>query len=146
MALTRADAEEVLVRRCQGFMQRAGLSVVNVGTNADLNDPMASALSLLGMSPANRGMVADADFATLSGLKLEAYLDTAEVCLLRSLWARLHLVDTSVGPRRESLSQLRGDLQERIKERAAEVQRQWGEYLVRPLEGTTGGVAKVRAV
>jgi hypothetical protein len=147
MALMRADAEEVLVRRCRGYMQRAGVAVAEpYGVNPDLNDPLASALGLLGITPASRRLLADADLATLQGSRVEAYLDVAEVCLLRSLWGRLYQVDVAVGPRRESLSQLRRDLQERLKDRAAEVQRQWGDYLVRPLDTTSGGVAKLRAL
>lgn len=136
-----------MIRRCKGYMQRAGLEVaVPYGANPDLNDPLTSALSLLGITPSSRRLLVDADLSTLTGNGVEAYLDVAEVCVLRSLWGQLYQVDTTVGPRSESLSHLRRDLQTRLKERTTEVQRQWGDYLVLPIDATSGGIAKIRAL
>jgi hypothetical protein len=64
VSLTRAQVEAVTVARCKQPMTLAGLDAATVdGTNADLNDPIASALEYLGVSPADRSAVTDADLA-----------------------------------------------------------------------------------
>jgi hypothetical protein len=62
--LTRAQAEAVTIARCKMPMVLAGLDVATSnGTNADLNDPIASALEYLGVYPSDRAAVADPDLA-----------------------------------------------------------------------------------
>jgi len=49
MALTRANAEVILIRRVGALLTAADLDGTTVdGTNVDLNDPFASALRQLG--------------------------------------------------------------------------------------------------
>ena len=144
--MNRAEIEVVIIRRCKGYMDRTGLNTTTTdGSNGDCNDSIASALPFVGLTPTDRTSVVDADLSSLSGVTLEAYLDVVELRMLESVWARLYQVDTTAGPRRESLGQLRKDLSERLKDLRNRIQRQWAPYLDIPIEAGVGA-AKVRAI
>jgi hypothetical protein len=105
MALTRANAEVMLIDRCGKKMTAAGMDGTTVtGINADINQPLATALIGMGLTPVNLMDIADADLAAVEDIP--QLLDRAELRLLESIAGNLDLVDITVGPRREALSQL----------------------------------------
>lgn len=112
MALTRAQAEAILVRRVGRLLTAASMDGTTVnGTNADLADPLAWAIGQAGGALASRSAVTDADVATVSDE--EQLLDLAELRTLESISGNLALVDVTFGPHSEKLGQL-GDRVEKL--------------------------------
>jgi hypothetical protein len=136
MTITRANAETILIRRVGKALAAAGLDGTTVdGTNVDLNDPLGWACRQLGYAVDSPTAVDDDDLASVTDADLDQFLDMAEWRTLESaLNAALALVDTSVGPIRESLSQLAAGLEKRIARLEARLQRDYGVGLA-TLEG-----------
>lgn len=124
MAITRANAEAILIGRLGTLMTEAGLDGTTVdGTNADLNDPFASALRSMGYTVADITNVSDVDLSALAEEDYNEFLDRAELRVLESIEGNYVLVDITAGPRSEKLSQLldhvrarKDQLWEKIKE------------------------------
>lgn len=107
MALTRAHLEAVLIRRCGKLLALAGLDgVTQDGTNADLTDPLATALRAVGVPLALPTEVGDGDVAALPLDALDEAQDRAELRALESALGNLELVDVQYTNHRESLSDL----------------------------------------
>jgi hypothetical protein len=83
--LTRAAADRVLASptRCRAVMLRAGMTADPAVTpNPDLDDPLATALEQLGLPPADRLSVTDADLARAGPNGGPRLLDLAEIAVL----------------------------------------------------------------
>lgn len=128
MALTRAPAETVLLKRVGVLFTAIGLDgTTDDGTNVDLNDPLGYALRRLGYSVATITAVADADLAAVGTDEYDALLDLAELRALESAWsAALTLVDLAVGPRKEALGQLAQGLEKLLARKRAQVEQDHG--------------------
>ena len=120
MALTREQAEFVLVVRTKSLLAEAELSD-SAGANPDLNDPLAWALMRLDIEPGNITAVADSDLASLAGDQVNAFLDLAELRLLQTVYQRLTRVDITVGPRSERYDQLAQRIQKAIEGRRKDI-------------------------
>lgn len=141
MSLTRAQAEGILIRRIGRLVAAASLDGTTVdGTNADLADPLATAVRQLGGTVANRATVTDADLASVA--REEALLDMAELRALESALGNLDVVDVQVGPEREALGQLGTRLETAIARKRAQIQREHGIGLASPF--TSGSSSTVR--
>ena len=114
MTLTRANVEAIIVQRTGPLMLKAGMAITVAGSNASLNDPIGWALRQLGYTVADIATVADGDVAGVTPADLDLFLDYAEYRTLVSILTNLTLVDTKVGSRAESLSQLAGQVQARL--------------------------------
>lgn len=128
MALTRANAESILIRRVGTLFTAVGLDGTTVaGTNADLNDPLGYALRRLGYAVASAVSVADTDVDDVSAADTDAFLDVAELRALENAHgAALTLVDISVGPRKESLGQMAEGLLQRMEAKRRQVEADYG--------------------
>ena len=117
MSLTRANIEAVLVKRIGNLFDDLGLDGTTTdGTNADLNDPIAYALIELGYGVTDITDVSDTDTAAVSSENYNPLFDLAELrCLLTAYQNALILVNISVGPRSESLSQKAQQLDKAIQ-------------------------------
>lgn len=125
MALTRATAETILLKRIGTLFTAVGLDGATIGTNADLDDPLGYALAVLGHSVANLASVTTAEVAAASDTA--AFLDYAELRALETAYgAALSLVDTTVGPRSEALGQMATRLEARIESKRDQVMRDHG--------------------
>ena len=82
-----------------------------VGTNDDLNDPIQWAVVELGGTVADIVDVTDADLATVAADDERYIVDVAELKLIDNILGNSMLVNYSVGPRSESLDQLRKALE-----------------------------------
>ena len=102
---TRTDVEVVLVKRAGALMAKAGMAVTVVGSNADLDDPVAYALRQVGCADVD-GVASD-DY--------DEFLDYAEYRLLENVLGNLTGVDTKLGPRSEMLSQLSRQVEAKMK-------------------------------
>lgn len=107
MTITRAEVEAVLVRRSGKLLVAAGLDGTTIdGTNADLNDPIGSAVRQMGYSVASVVNVTDSDLSVIGDDEIDQLLDVAELRTLETVEGNLDQVDITVGPRSESLNQL----------------------------------------
>lgn len=128
MPLTRIDAETILIRRCGAKMVAAGMDGVTiVGTNVDVIDPLVSALLAMGYSPASIAAVTNTDLAAVDDIN--QILDRAELRLLQNIAGNLVMVDITVGPRRESLSQLSEWVEKQITRIEARNAKAYGDSL-----------------
>jgi len=114
MALTRTIAETILVKRLGPMMTAAGMAVTIIGTNADLNDPLAWATRQLGHTTADPSTVTDAELASVAVANYDDFLDLAEYRALQNVLGALDDVDLTVGPRSEKLSQLAAQAQKKL--------------------------------
>ena len=127
MTLTRANAEVELVGRAKGKMELVGMAVTVVGTNADLNGPLASALRKMGIAPASPITVTDTDLANLTDADIDEYLDRAELRLLENIHRNYTLVDIKSGPQDEKLSQIAAQLEKAIETLSAKIRSEYGD-------------------
>jgi hypothetical protein len=135
--MNRADAEVILIRRCGAVLIAVSLDGTTVnGSNADLNDPIWFALHRLGYSIVDISAVVDADVQAVVTDDFAPFLDIAELRTLETARnAATGLVDITIGPRRESLSQLAERLAKTIEEKQAQVYREYGDLFGSGLEG-----------
>jgi hypothetical protein len=126
MALTRANVETILVKRCGALMTAAGLATTYAGANADLNDPIGYAIRKCGGAVASVAAVADSDLAGISADKYDQLLDLAELRTLESIVGNLDDVNITVGPHSEQLADLSARVQKRIETKRAEIQKEYG--------------------
>jgi hypothetical protein len=114
MAVTRANVENVLVKRLGPLMTKAGQDGTTVdGTNTDLADPIAWALRTVGYTTADITNPTTAEVASAED-DIDQVVDLAEFRALGSMLTNLDDVDVTVGPRSEKLSQLAAQVQKRL--------------------------------
>lgn len=126
MALTRGQFEQVLVRRAGRFLEAFELSTNVDGTNEDLIDPIAAALIRAGYSVSDYLVPTSVEIASVSAADTPKVLDYAELRLLETLAASNTLVDITIGPRKESLSQLQAVLTAAIANKRAAITQLYG--------------------
>lgn len=127
MAITRINAETILIARVGALMTEADLDGATVdGTNPDLNDPLGVALREMGESVADISAVADADLSGVAEADYNELLDRAELRTLESIEGNYTLVDITTGPRSEKLSQLAAAVQIRKKQLMDRIEKQYG--------------------
>lgn len=133
MAITRANAEAILIKRLGPLLTEADLDGTTVTGNADLNDPVGYALRKLGISVDDLTAIDDDDMAGLGSDDYDEFADLAELRALETINNSLTVVDISVGPRREELSQLADRVAKRIEAKREVMLEEYGRgYL--PLE------------
>jgi len=117
MALTRANVESILLRRCGTTLQQAGLDYqTQNGQNEDLNDPIGMALRMLAYTTDDATSVSDDDLSGVDALDHDALLDVAEWRVLETVYNTvLDQVDTTVGPQRRNLAQWSAALSHKIE-------------------------------
>jgi hypothetical protein len=114
MAVTRANVENVLVKRLGPLMTKAGQDGSTVdGTNTDLADPIAWALRTAGYTTADITNPTTAEVADAED-DVDQVVDLAEYRGLENILGNLDDVDVTVGPRSEKLSQLAAQVQKRL--------------------------------
>jgi len=127
MTITRAQTELLLVARAKKLMQLVDFEVTTTGQNADLVDPLSTALRRMGKPSASPAAIKDSDLADVSDDEIEELLDRSELRLLQNILGNFDLVDFSSGPRRESLSQARAGLEKRIDDHTNLVSNRYGD-------------------
>lgn len=117
MAMTRADAESVLIRRCGKMLVAAGLDGTTIdGTNADLADPLGVALRHLGFSPAGLTSVTTADLSSIDASNVVEFLDVASLAAMRAALNNWAEPDQVAGQdNRQDLGKLRESLRATVK-------------------------------
>lgn len=122
MAITRAQAEKLLIRRLGNLLTAADLDgVTNDGENDDLADPIAYAARQCALTVADVTAPTDAELSALDVADSDKLLDLAELRALENILGNYDGVDISVGPRRESLGQLRDGLLKRIAAKRTDI-------------------------
>lgn len=123
---TRANAEVILVKRLSGLMGKAGMAVTFAGSNADLNDPLGWALRELGLPVSDITAVTSAEVEQVGTTALDEFLSFAELRTLENILGNLTGVDTKLGSRSESLSQLARQVQSRLDKLTQRLQDAYG--------------------
>jgi hypothetical protein len=123
MALTRRNIEVLLIRRLGALLTEADLDGSTLdGANHDLADPIGWAVRQCGGTVANFVSVADDDVATVAAADYDKLLDLAEYRTLQSVSGNLAVVDIQIGPRKESLSQLGEQVEQRLARKLKQIQ------------------------
>ena len=133
MALTRANAELLLVARTSAWLVKASMAVTTAGTNADLNDPIGYGVLQSGGTVVSRVLVTSADIATVASDDEEQFLDIAELRTLQNVQGNLVVTDTKIGPRDEKPGQLLETLDKIVKRKEERIEDLYG-LGVAPLE------------
>ena len=129
MAITRQQAETVLIRRLGGLLTEAGLDGNSrAGQNEALNDPIVNGLLKLGHTGVvDISDVTDVDLQAVTTDELDAFLALAEHRALQNIQTEiLRLIDITIGPRRERLGQMAVQLDKKIKNKAMELEQEHG--------------------
>lgn len=142
--MNRANVESVLVKRCAAALEMVGMDYTTIsGTNADLNDPIWAALKRLGYTVASTTVI-DADISQIDPGDESALLDVSELRTLETVYnAAVALVDTSIGPRRESLSQFGARLEKLIEAKREQIKQDYGSLYGVGLEAGTFSVSSL---
>ena len=114
MALTRVVAETILVNRLGPMMAVAEMAVTIVGTNGDLDDPLAWATRGVDGTTAAHNTVTDAELALVATADFDDLMTLAEWRTLKNIQGALNAVDLTVGPRSEKLSQYAAKVQQML--------------------------------
>ena len=126
MALTRAEVESILVRRCRGWMTVASLAITYAGVNADLNDPISSGLLASGYSVTNYAVVSTTDLAQVTNDYLPLFLDHCELRLLNNIASNIDVVDVTLGPDQEKLGQFHNAIRSAISAKIDYMSKMYG--------------------
>lgn len=113
-ALTRVIAETILVNRLGPMMAVAEMAVTIVGTNGDLDDPLAWATRGVDGATAAHNTVTDAELALVGAADYDDLMTLAEWRTLKNIQGALNAVDLTVGPRSEKLSQYAEKVQQML--------------------------------
>lgn len=105
MALTRVIAETILVKRLGPLMAVAEMAVTIIGTNADLDDPLAWATRGVGGATAAHNTVTDAELALIALADYDDLMLLAEYRTIQNIIGAIDMVDITAGPRSEKLHQ-----------------------------------------
>ena len=114
MTITLQQVETVLVGRAQKIMVLVGFSVMTVGTNEDLTDPISMALRKVGVTVADITAPTNDELALVPEAKVDQFLDLAELRLWQNLLGSLDLVDTTALSRSEAWGQIAKQIQTKI--------------------------------
>lgn len=146
MALTRANADTILLRRVAGLMDKAGIDSDGAEGALTLGDGLAWAMRMLGYAPASYLTVVDSDLDDVPNSFIDALLDLAELRTLESIGTMYASVTSKVGPLEERLSDLAGMIQTMLVRKRAIVAAQHGHLLVYPLDETADTTVVLRSV
>lgn len=126
MAISRANVENVAVKRVGPLMTKAGMDGTTVdGSNTDLADGIGWALRQTGYSVADITNPTTAEVAAASD-DVDQLLDMTEFRTLENIIGNLDDVNVTVGPRKEDLSDLSKQVQKRIDQVEARVKKLYG--------------------
>lgn len=127
MPLTREAVETVLVRRCGRLMAWANLDGEgHAGSNADLADPIASALRACDVELIDPTEPADDDFLGLAAADHGKFLDVAELRCLESVWGNLDEVTEQEGTDRQEWTRARQEIAARIESKRKQIAEEHG--------------------
>lgn len=121
MALTRIEAETILVSRVGPLMAVVKMAVTIVGTNADCSDPLAWATRQVGGSTAAHNTVTDAELALVASTEYDNLMTLAEYRLVKNILGACNAVDWVTGDRAEKFSQFHSQVKQMLTNLEAEV-------------------------
>jgi hypothetical protein len=128
--LTRAQLEKKLVGRTKGYLEVAKLSIVDNGTNTDLDDPINEAITDSGGTVINMSPT-DEEIATVPDENQNEFVDRAEVRLLKTIFSQVTQTSFTI----EGISIQKSDLIRDMRLYVALRDRQVTEQYGRPGNG-----------
>ena len=132
MTITLAAIEKTLIRRCGSKMAIVEMDGTTVdGTNQDIVDPVITAMIDMGYTLSDLSEVSDDDLSSVvPDSKYNELVDRAELRLLQNIAGNQVGVDITVGPRKESLSQLSQYLEKQIDRVSERNKKLYGDGLM----------------
>lgn len=125
--LTRAKVERTLVRRCGRLLSFANLDgKTDTGTNADLSDPIATALRDIGIDPFDPVEPSTSDIASVASDDHARFLDIAELRCLESILNNIDEVSEKQGTDQQEWNQWLANLQKRVDAKRKALQELYG--------------------
>lgn len=116
MSFTRIQAEKALVQRSAELLAAVGFSTAIDGFNTNLDGPISYAMLKLGYTVEDPTNVDTDEIGLIATDEWPAFLDLATLSLYRDIYGNVvGLVDITVGPRRELLSQIAKGLETRME-------------------------------
>ena len=136
MAMTRANAEFVLIARCCAMLTAAGMDGTTVdGTNADLNDPLVHSLrTCMAVAVGDVTNITDGAIAYVTYCYEQMFLDFATLYTFEAIWYHLTTVDISVGPRSEKLDQMAKRVEKIVERLHVRFEKDYAYYLQAPAD------------
>lgn len=136
-AITRAQAEKILVHRRGTVLARVGLNGTTIdGTNADLADPIAYATRQLGLGVADPTNPQDADLAAIQPTDTDQFLEVAEWRVLASCLGNWGKVTQQAGTDKQQYTDLLTELRQQLSQKGEELKQQYGQGLMAPTAGS----------
>lgn len=124
MTLTRANIEAVLVRRAGKKMSLVDFAITTAGSNADLDDPLATALRKMSLTVSVP--VTDTNLSALTDSQQDEFLARAELRLMENIAENIDFSDISVGSRQESMNQLAEQCAKAIERLETRIEKEFG--------------------
>lgn len=137
-ALTLEIVQRKLIARCNKKMALVGFSTETTEPNPDLVDPITSAMADLGIEPGNIAAVNNLDVARVQVSQVQEFFDRAELRLLENIANNIDMVNITLGPRREELSDLSTQVEKAISRMIDKVSRLYGDSASAAPKSSTG--------
>jgi hypothetical protein len=100
------------------------------GTNPDVVDPVITAMIDMGYTLSDLSDVSDTDLSSIPDSRYNELVDRAELRLLQNIAGNQVCVDITVGPRKESLSQLSQYVEKQIDRVSERNKKLYGDDLM----------------
>lgn len=129
---TVANVTTVIEERCSAYLAKAR-ALTGSAAKPDTAQAIGWAVRMLGYTTAALATVTDGEVGAVSGDKLDALCDLAELRTLESIQTNLTAVDVTAGPLQEGLGSLAERLGEIVTERRKNIAARYGAWLAAPL-------------
>lgn len=143
--MTLAEVTAVIEGRCAAILATARAASGNPNI-PNLTHCVGWATRMVGGATASVTTVTDGEVGAITGLRIDALLDLAELRTLESVLTNLNTVDLTTGPVTEDFSDLPDRLAKMIPEKRKAIGTMWRRYLALPFEGNADKPAGMRAL
>lgn len=142
---TAANVTTVVTERCSAYLAKSR-ALSGSGSIPDIASAIGWGVRMLGYTTAGLNTVTDGEVGAVSGDKLDALCDLAELRTLESIQTNLTAVNVTAGPLQESLGQLAERLGEIVTERRKNIAARYGTWLAVPLTDEAPKRASLRVL
>lgn len=142
---TAANVTTVVTERCSAYLAKAR-ALSGSGSIPDIAPAIGWGVRALGYATASLTTVTDGEVGAVSGDKLDALCDLAELRTLESIQTNLTAVNVTAGPLQENLGQLAERLGEIITEKRKNAGSRYSAWLAWPLTDESPKRASLRVL
>lgn len=142
---TVANVTTVVTERCSSYLAKAR-ALSGSGSIPDIAQAIGWGVRMLGYTTAGLTTVTDGEVGAVSGDKLDALCDLAELRTLESIQTNLTAVNVTAGPLQEDLGSLAERLGEIVTERRKNIATRYSAWLAAPLTDESPKRASLRVL